>query len=41
MNRELLAELLALKGLSARWQEKTRERLETGICEDWTRRLTY
>ena len=41
MNRELLTELLALKGLSARWQEKTRERLETGICEDWTRRLTY
>ena len=41
MNRELLTELLALKGLSARWQEKTRERLETGMCEDWTRRLTY
>ena len=41
MNRELLTELLALKGLSARWQEKTRERLETGMYEDWTRRLTY
>ena len=33
MNRELLTELLALKGLSARWQEKTRERLETGMSK--------
>lgn len=40
LNRDALTALLALSPLPASWRKLAQQRLNTGVVEDWSRRLT-
>ncbi len=41
LNRAKLEAMLKISALPERWRQKVLKRLETGRCEDWTRRLDF
>ncbi len=41
LNREKLEAMLRITALPEKWRQKVEKRLETGECEDWTRRLDF